>query len=723
MAKRKFEQSSAPTLSAVALRKQQLAANQLTTPPHNSSEELETPHFYLPNDEDIAQTFSHGDVEQVSMEGLGSSQSLHRLLDEPDATEDQAIEAARGRWDPLVDHSLLICRLTQENSSVILSSIGSTPKVQTRLCTFLPDEAILAEDDSRLCLRFKADDTLLVLGQYDLHVLKGAITFMGATLRRGDRVRVYNSTTHSLPLMQCDTTDKDAKTVAEVEMLACKSGLRLLKRTSPAFSMIWNLKSKEAGAYSVHKQRSFDPCYTITDDRIKRRLRLLQISSQWDAVLSEVASKGGRSLQVLACGPKSSGKSTFLRILTNKLLTNEQQYIMRTFEGVCILDLDPGQPEYGPPGQLSLLHVQHPSFGPPYTHPQVMPREGNRSIRAHSIAAVSPREDPLHYKACVANLLDHYRRYLDPAPLLINYPGWIVGSGLDILLQLITIAQPTDIVYMSEQGPPPIVESIQEAAGNGRIHILPSQGSNNHSHRSSTLRAMQAISYFHQTWPRDGHLRWDPMSLARTKPWIVSYGGEQPGILGIMLRDEAITPEHLITVLNGSVVAVVAIENSIALTGLHSSLGNVPDAMYLDDPPLPHSSNTNHLSPTNPYIHRSPPHLLPLLRLPSNNPLDPTHSHTLGLALIRAIDPTAQTLHLITPIAITTIRPLAKERTQIVLVHGSLDTPGWAYTEEVERLARKARKAGWGPGVGNNEKVLVGAELPWVGRRAGEDIT
>ncbi len=100
----------------------------------------------------------------------------------------------------------------------------------------------------------------------------------------------------------------------------------------------------------------------------------------------------------MICGPKNSGKSTFMRILTNKILTDTRLEELNdeetTEEGVILLDLDPGQPEFVPPGQLSLVHLRQPTFGPPFSHPSISERSGNRLVRAHSVAATTPKDDP-----------------------------------------------------------------------------------------------------------------------------------------------------------------------------------------------------------------------------------------------------------------------------------------------------------------------------------------
>jgi polynucleotide 5'-hydroxyl-kinase GRC3/NOL9 len=54
-------------------------------------------------------------------------------------------------------------------------------------------------------------------------------------------------------------------------------------------------------------------------------------------------------------GPKGSGKSTFTRMLVNRLLLRHKQ--------VAYLDCDTGQTEFTPPGMVSLHILSEPIHG------------------------------------------------------------------------------------------------------------------------------------------------------------------------------------------------------------------------------------------------------------------------------------------------------------------------------------------------------------------------
>lgn len=76
--------------------------------------------------------------------------------------------------------------------------------------------------------------------------------------------------------------------------------------------------------------------------------------------------------RILVKGPKKSGKSTFCRVLLNNLL---RKWVLRAvttpptiehhsrYRSVAFLDCDLGQPEFSPPGLISLHLVSELIFG------------------------------------------------------------------------------------------------------------------------------------------------------------------------------------------------------------------------------------------------------------------------------------------------------------------------------------------------------------------------
>lgn len=147
---------------------------------------------------------------------------------------------------------------------------------------------------------------------------------------------------------------------------------------------------------------------------------------------------------VLVCGGKGVGKSTFLRYMTNRLITSSAQS-SDSIQEVAILDADVGQPELVPPGILSLSIQKNPLLQPPYWN-LTQPVETVSSI---FFGAFSSKVDPTRYIEAIQVLVQEYRNYLqttnNSTPLIINMDGWIKGLGYEILTALILKIMPTHV--------------------------------------------------------------------------------------------------------------------------------------------------------------------------------------------------------------------------------------------------------------------------------------
>jgi polynucleotide 5'-hydroxyl-kinase GRC3/NOL9 len=433
--------------------------------------------------------------------------------------------------------------------------------------------------------------------------------------------------------------------------------------------------------------------FSTKDGPEKAYLQPIISTPEWNQALSKLSTlESQKGYAVIICGPKGSGKSTFAKLLTNRLLSSATPTTAaRRPIGVAILDLDPGQPEYSPQGQLSLIHVQEPNFGTPFTHP--VPSIPNRLVRAHTIGAITPSLDPDLYISCALDLFKHYRNLLTDVPgcpLIINTPGWILGTGLEILVELISKMQPTEVMYMSQEGPSEVVGSLKEASKKTPVFTLPSQVSEYTTRTAAHLRTMQAMSYFHLNSQPTKELVWDGRPLTCVPPWEIKYSGEGAGILGILCYGEQPPPDLLLEAINGTLVAVVVIEDMAAIPGWDSeSEDSMGGDLVLQTNNVEALSRLVH----KPLIVRTAEEKLPYFNNLNTILLSPSHSYCLGLALIRGIDVKRQRLQVLTPILPSKIFAISNEGKKIVLVSGKFDTPGWAYIEELNRKGEKKKAA------------------------------
>jgi polynucleotide 5'-hydroxyl-kinase GRC3/NOL9 len=269
-------------------------------------------------------------------------------------------------------------------------------------------------------------------------------------------------------------------------------------------------------------------------------------------------------------------------------------------------------------------------------------------------------------------------------PLVINTPGWILGTGLELLIDLIKMARPTQVIYMSQDGPREVVESLQDAVKSSPVLTLPSQPTEYLPRTNAHLRAMQYMSYFHQDAMKSGDRIWNSDPVTSLAPLEVKYTGKAAGILGVMCLGEQPSIKMVRDTIDGSIVALVVIEDMAAILN-SKSRGNIEDQSG-GDTSMDMVNNSEEVvgqsyrRPENHLILRTPEGI-PYLNPANAMSLDPTYSHSIGLALVRGIDIRRQRLQLLTPISPNIITDIRDSGKAIILVSGKLDTPGWAYLE------------------------------------------
>ncbi|KAI1139161.1 hypothetical protein F5Y05DRAFT_340093 [Hypoxylon sp. FL0543] len=537
--------------------------------------------------------------------------------------------------------------------------------------------------NGKIVLKLSDGDRLVILGSYGLRVTSGEITINGATLRGSNNVHWVDAPyCHALPVVRCSDS-----AITELLPHPGATELRSLGMLSPLFRKLWNESNVVSDANSTPSDSTFQILYTSTDGPKKAVLQDLVSPPEWNREIARLVNESS-SKSFMITGPKSSGKSTFGKILANRLITDQLNGSKdRAHRGVAVLDLDPGQPEYCVAGQIALVLVTEPVISPSFSRP--LPGLEVQLVRSHAIASISPASDPELYLEAALDLMTYYINTLARCPLVINTPGWIQGTGLDLLTSLITNLRPTHVVYMSESGPAEVVDALQEFCKVSAFSTLPSQASQLTSRTAANLRFMQTMSYFHAE-PRSCEtdryrIQWNPMPLTTVPPWQVNYRGPNRGIFGIMCYDYQAPLDLLADAINGTVLAVVGVESAKAFR-YSSERIELPNKATSDTMDIggnedePASSSFSILQEK---IISATPEGIPFVDTTNGTTLDPRYSHSLGLVLVRGIDVENGTLQLLTPLSAEAIENVMSKGGEIVLVSGKFDTPSWAYTENL----------------------------------------
>ncbi|XP_034948907.1 polynucleotide 5'-hydroxyl-kinase NOL9 [Chelonus insularis] len=144
-----------------------------------------------------------------------------------------------------------------------------------------------------------------------------------------------------------------------------------------------------------------------------------------------------KNMRALMAGGKNVGKSTNMRYLVNKLLEK--------CEKVIVLDLDPGQSEFTPPGCISLNIIESYLLGPNFTHLQT-------PYYQTYVGGVNVTSCLANYIQGVKILIDCLNKYLNdyqqPLPVVVNTMGFCKNIGWDIMCYTIKCIKPTDVIQI-----------------------------------------------------------------------------------------------------------------------------------------------------------------------------------------------------------------------------------------------------------------------------------
>ncbi|KAI0968477.1 hypothetical protein F4678DRAFT_474593 [Xylaria arbuscula] len=561
--------------------------------------------------------------------------------------------------------------------------------------SFRPSKSNFHKRVNGVCqLKLEEGERLVILGSYGIRVESGEITIYGASLKTSQGISwVHAPQSHALPVIRCAE-----EATLELRPHPDAQGLKNLGILSPLFRKLW-WESPDPASHQKESgpRETFRILYTSEDGPKRVVLQDLKSPPEWNREMAAHIASKDLAPSIMVTGPKSSGKSTFGKILTNRLLTGIRTHTKKPGNrGVVILDLDPGQPEYCGAGQIALILVTKPVLSPSFCRPLDTP--GVRTIRSHALASLSPASDPELYTEMVMDLFTHYRNAFASHPLVINTPGWIQGTGLDLLVSLIGELRPSEVIYLSQTGPVDAVETLRGACNISRFSTLPSQPNSNTLRTAIHLRSMQAMAYFHAeptTTDDSGdygdYLHWFQRPLTAMVPWQVHFRGTERGILGVLCYDFQTQPDLLADAINGAVLAAVEVESIKAFR-------NVGDYQLVSSKSLDESDSGSPMDldiTEAGSVQSSPSHSLqqrtttltgegiPFVDTSLGLTLDPRYSRSLGLVLVRGIDVQNGDLHLLSPITTSQVEDVKARGGQIILVSGKFDPPSWAYTEDL----------------------------------------
>jgi polynucleotide 5'-hydroxyl-kinase GRC3/NOL9 len=366
--------------------------------------------------------------------------------------------------------------------------------------------------------------------------------------------RIYAPSTHALPSIEATTSH------AELQLDPLKDGIDDLPLAGARDR--WAPPGVKPFASSFYVLgHSFE-----LDLKAPRRLRELDIAP-WKRLLNGVVEYGVASPpRLLICGRRSSGLSTLIRCISNRLVAKQLASSKSPHSaGVMLVDLDTDMPEFVPPGMISLVHISNPVFGPAFTH--LMPwskGDSDHVLKRHFLGDIDNIDLADWQLARVYDLLHLEKNFHSKrknGPVVIVLPKWLNGIDPATASKLWNKMSPTQIVCLDPSPTSPHLEPWRLFAEreNCVIHQLPAQV----FHRIPAVREhdLQMQSYFHLEDLEISRQFWSetPILSTTSRTATLSYGNDGGIICAIILLGSHIALEDTYEALDGSLVALVAV--------------------------------------------------------------------------------------------------------------------------------------------------------------------
>jgi polynucleotide 5'-hydroxyl-kinase GRC3/NOL9 len=236
------------------------------------------------------------------------------------------------------------------------------------------------------------------------------------------------------------------------------------------------------------------------------------IAQQWKSIAKEIQDSCLEgSKRIMVSGAKSTGKSTYVRYVINKLLSDCEiggSDGPVPYKEIALLDCDVGQPEFSAPGMVSLTMITKPILSPPNAHIVCGKKDQFTIVTEHEMACfygfTTSKSNPIRYVDAIKSILQKYHELCEEKgniPLIINTDGWVKGMGYEILSSLIGACNPHHIVQILGSTKAKYFDLTPHSSPDRTIHVAGSVGGTHYDplcpspalSRNSSLASMDSI--------------------------------------------------------------------------------------------------------------------------------------------------------------------------------------------------------------------------------------
>lgn len=321
-------------------------------------------------------------------------------------------------------------------------------------------------EDDEVCITMKQGCVTLnllhgnvMVNGYKLRVSKEVNSFIGhtthhflifepqlpSTIEKGS-VAYKNIVTSLEPLVSDETQKKSIlETIRSMNIPTLS--LILLKKWNSFLPLQWTLSH-------VARETSFKKANHWCS--IETKPVPSAIGDSWDRTLeNDLVPLLLFESSIFITGPASSGKTTLIKRILNYLMSGNEKW-PRGFDQVILIDLDPGQSEFTPPGEISARYItvnRHTGHEPFLSEPfvnQLIYGHMDDCIISYYVGGIDVMKDVDSYLFGVKQVWNAVVKSPVTCPVFINSMGFVKGIGRYILTEAIAEIQPTNVVEIKE---------------------------------------------------------------------------------------------------------------------------------------------------------------------------------------------------------------------------------------------------------------------------------
>lgn len=407
------------------------------------------------------------------------------------------------------------------------------------------NENIIYNNDN-IIIGLQNNDLLVIKGQYNLSLLFGTLIIDSYILNDNSKSLIINaSNLNSLPCLKSLNNSTKFNSKYFTNSFSC---IIKLSNFNDNMQDLQNLYPHLKNLYSFDNT-NINYTFSILTKPEQNKIAI-SLSESWIYHLNNLSSNlinnlNTLPLNLLIIGNKNTGKSTFLKLLANSLLSNNT--LKKDNKKIIqILDIDPGQPEFCLPGCICLTKINYPLIGTIQSF-NLSNDNNNNNIVNNSIIKyygfTSPNIQPLNYFNQLNDLIDKINNSKNTITL-INSPGWVKGFGTEIISNLNNSLNLNYLIQLSNDSKDlDLINDLNWDKNKTKILKLPSINSlNNYS--PTVIRNFKLLSYIHYDFNLK-NFNFNPLIF--NSPYRISYASSEfkeikklnqfNGIIGISILD------------------------------------------------------------------------------------------------------------------------------------------------------------------------------------------